>query len=198
ESGQIFEASCESRNLIIRIAFIDFLDPKNNYGESTFQPKWFRELKVSRGLGELAPTKLIIELADRTVKRPKGIAENVLVGLINLFPSRLIVLDMPEDIKTPFILERMELDLEARLMGEALILNRSVDLLYGDNIELNDLNEPLELRRNRVDNLEPTIKEGGVVNELMMDIVNRCDDEIIDGLDEYPSYCDFDRKIHID
>ncbi|GJY95928.1 hypothetical protein Tco_0512289 [Tanacetum coccineum] len=31
-----------------------------------------------------------------------------------------------------------------------------------------------------------------------MDIVNtRCDDEIIDGLDEYPSYCDFDRKIHI-
>ncbi|GJU08511.1 zf-CCHC domain-containing protein [Tanacetum coccineum] len=32
-----------------------------------------------------------------------------------------------------------------------------------------------------------------------MDIVKtRCDDEIIDGLDEYPSYCDFDRKIHID
>ncbi|GKC59775.1 hypothetical protein Tco_1087373 [Tanacetum coccineum] len=32
-----------------------------------------------------------------------------------------------------------------------------------------------------------------------MDIVKtRCDNEIIDGLDEYPSYCDFDRKIHID
>ncbi|GJY12073.1 lysophospholipid acyltransferase 1-like protein [Tanacetum coccineum] len=159
------------------------------------------------GLGELAPTKLIIELADRTVKRPKGIAENVLVGLINLFPSRLIVLDMPEDIKTPFILGRPFLsiahakidvfkrNITLKVRNDKVV---SVDLLYGDNIELNDLNEPLELRRNRVNDLEPIIKEGGVVNELMMDIVNRCDDEIIDGLDEYPSYCDFDRKIHID
>ncbi|GJV08513.1 hypothetical protein Tco_1346169 [Tanacetum coccineum] len=91
----------------------------------------------------------------------------------------------------------MELDLEARLMGEALILNRSLDPVYGDYIELNDLNEPLELRRNQVDDLEPTIKEGEVIDEPMMDIVKtRCDDEIIDGLDEYPilenmdAYCD--------
>ncbi|GJW59256.1 hypothetical protein Tco_0105987 [Tanacetum coccineum] len=95
--------------------------------------------------------------------------------------------------------ERMKLDLEARLMGEALILNRSLDPLYGDYIELNDLNEPLELRRNQVDDLELTIEEGEVVDEPLMDIVKtRCDNEIIDGLDEYPSYCDFDRKIHID
>ncbi|GJW71456.1 hypothetical protein Tco_0128373 [Tanacetum coccineum] len=33
-------------------------------------------------LGELAYTKLIVELADRTVKYPKGIAENVLVGIV--------------------------------------------------------------------------------------------------------------------
>nr|GEX16862.1 hypothetical protein [Tanacetum cinerariifolium] len=42
--------------------------------------------------------------------------------------------------------ERMEFDLEARLMGENFILNRSLDPLYGDNIKLNDLNVPLELR----------------------------------------------------
>ncbi|GKE26842.1 homeodomain-like protein [Tanacetum coccineum] len=33
------------------------------------------------GLGDLIPTKLIVELADRIVKRPKGIVENVLVEL---------------------------------------------------------------------------------------------------------------------
>ncbi|GJR75113.1 pyruvate dehydrogenase (acetyl-transferring) kinase, mitochondrial [Tanacetum coccineum] len=55
--------------------------------------------------------------------------------------------------------ERMDLDLKARIMGETLILNRSLDPLYGDYIELNDLNKPLELRRNRVDDLEPTIEE---------------------------------------
>ncbi|GKG29192.1 hypothetical protein Tco_0416557, partial [Tanacetum coccineum] len=43
--------------------------------------------------------------------------------------------------------ERMELDLEARLMGETLGLNRSLDLFLEDYIELNDLNEPFELRR---------------------------------------------------
>ncbi|GJX92843.1 hypothetical protein Tco_0347429 [Tanacetum coccineum] len=36
---------------------------------------------LNLGLGELAHTKLIVELADRTMKYPKGIAENVLVGI---------------------------------------------------------------------------------------------------------------------
>nr|GEY60856.1 hypothetical protein [Tanacetum cinerariifolium]GEY60860.1 hypothetical protein [Tanacetum cinerariifolium] len=35
----------------------------------------------------------------------------------------------------------------------------SLDPLYGDYIELNDLNVPLELRRDQVDDLMPTIKE---------------------------------------
>ncbi|GKC44588.1 hypothetical protein Tco_1062310 [Tanacetum coccineum] len=93
----------------------------------------------------------------------------------------------------------MELDLEYRLMGEALILNISLDALYGDYIELNDLNEPLELRRNQIVDLRPAIKEGEVVDEPMEELVKtRRDNEIIDGFDKYPSYCDFDRKIHID
>nr|GEX26868.1 hypothetical protein [Tanacetum cinerariifolium] len=51
----------------------------------------------------------------------------------------------------------------------------------------------VDLKRNQVDDLEPTIKEGEVINEPMMDIFKtRSDGEIIDGLDEYPSYCNFD------
>ncbi|GJZ17300.1 ribonuclease H-like domain-containing protein [Tanacetum coccineum] len=60
--------------------------------------------------------------------------------------------------------ERMELDLEVRLMGEALMLNRSLDPLYGDYIELNDLNEPLKLRRNHhfvvVENMDSYCDKG--------------------------------------
>ncbi|GJZ43517.1 hypothetical protein Tco_0590772 [Tanacetum coccineum] len=55
--------------------------------------------------------------------------------------------------------ERMELDLEARLMRETLVLNRSLYPLYGDYIELNDLNVPLELRRDQDDDLMPTIRK---------------------------------------
>ncbi|GKA53067.1 homeodomain-like protein [Tanacetum coccineum] len=94
--------------------------------------------------------------------------------------------------------ERMELDLEARLMGETLILNRSLDLLYGDYIELNDLNVPLELRRNQVDDLKPTIEEGKVVDKPMIEEVKtRNDDKMVSKISGYPIYCDFDDKIHI-
>ncbi|GKD98768.1 alpha/beta hydrolases superfamily protein, partial [Tanacetum coccineum] len=48
---------------------------------------------------------------------------------------------------------------KARLMGETLVLNRSLDPLYEDYIDLNDLNVPLELRRDKVDDLMPTIEE---------------------------------------
>ncbi|GKB21420.1 hypothetical protein Tco_0855343 [Tanacetum coccineum] len=37
---------------------------------------------LNLGLGELAHTKLTVELANRTVKHPKRIAENVLVGIV--------------------------------------------------------------------------------------------------------------------
>ncbi|GKE94980.1 ATP-dependent DNA helicase PIF1-like protein [Tanacetum coccineum] len=40
---------------------------------------------LNLGLGELAHTRLIVELAYRTVKYPKGIAENVLVEIGTIF-----------------------------------------------------------------------------------------------------------------
>ncbi|GKE63961.1 NUDIX hydrolase 6-like protein, partial [Tanacetum coccineum] len=62
---------------------------------------------LNLGLGELAHTKLTVELADRTVKHPKGIAENVLVEIGKFgFPEDFIILNMPEDVKVPLILGR--------------------------------------------------------------------------------------------
>ncbi|GJZ43439.1 retrovirus-related pol polyprotein from transposon TNT 1-94 [Tanacetum coccineum] len=58
-------------------------------------------------LGKLAHTKLTVKLVDRTVKYPKGIAENILVRICKFtFPVYFIILDMPEDIKVPLILGR--------------------------------------------------------------------------------------------
>ncbi|GJS56474.1 hypothetical protein Tco_0629836 [Tanacetum coccineum] len=162
---------------------------------------------LNLGLGKLAHTKLTVELADRTVKYPKGIAENMLVGIGKfVFPVDFIILDMLEDIKVPLILERpflstarakidvykrkitlrvgeeriiftsvkhasslikrvymlslrerMELDLEARLMGETLI------------------------RRNKDDGLMPTIEEGEVIEEF-----RTRDEELDTKIDDYP------------
>ncbi|GJU24641.1 NUDIX hydrolase 6-like protein [Tanacetum coccineum] len=62
---------------------------------------------LNLGLGELAHTKLTVELADRTVKYPKRIAKNVLVSIGKfVFPIDFIILDMLEDIKVPLNLGR--------------------------------------------------------------------------------------------
>ncbi|GJR53076.1 hypothetical protein Tco_1403597 [Tanacetum coccineum] len=120
---------------------------------------------LNLGLGKLAHTKLTVELADMTVKYRKGIAENVLITL-RIGEERIIfksVKPASSLIKRVHMLslrERMELDLEARLMGKTLVINRSLDPLNGDYIELNDLNEPFELRRNQGDDLIPIIEEG--------------------------------------
>nr|GEV85799.1 homeodomain-like protein [Tanacetum cinerariifolium] len=94
-------------------------------------------------------------------------------------------------IKRVYVLslrERMKLDLEARLMGETLILNKLLDPLYGDYIELNDLNVPLELKRDQVDNLIPTIEEGEVVDKPMIEEVKtRNDNKMVSKIFGYPS-----------
>ncbi|GJS66041.1 putative reverse transcriptase domain-containing protein [Tanacetum coccineum] len=174
---------------------------------------------LNLGLGELAHIKLTVELADMTMKYPKGIAKNVLVRIERPFLStarakidvykRKITLRVGEErivfisvkpaislIKRVYMLslrERMEFDLEARLMGETLVLNRSLDHFFEDYIELNDLNEPFELRRNQGDDLMPTIEEGEVIKEF-----RTRDDELDIEIDDYPSYCDYVKKIHID
>nr|GEY09425.1 hypothetical protein [Tanacetum cinerariifolium] len=61
-------------------------------------------------------------------------------------------------------------------------------------IELNDLNVPLELRRDKVDNLMPTIEEGKVVEEFR----SRNDARMVSEISRYPSDCDHDKKIRID
>ncbi|GKB90975.1 hypothetical protein Tco_0963247 [Tanacetum coccineum] len=89
--------------------------------------------------------------------------------------------------------ERMELDLEARLMGETLVLNRSLDPFFEDYIELNDINVPLELKRDQGDDLMPTIEEGEVVEEFRA----RNDARMVSKNFGCPSDYDHDKKIRI-
>ncbi|GJV41528.1 hypothetical protein Tco_1419968, partial [Tanacetum coccineum] len=93
-----FTLSCFINNTCFDNALVDFGASVGVMPLSTY---------LNLGLGELAHTRLTVELADRTMKYPKGIAENVLVGIGKFtFPLDFIILDMPEDIKVPLILGR--------------------------------------------------------------------------------------------
>ncbi|XP_075479313.1 uncharacterized protein LOC142520196 [Primulina tabacum] len=59
------------------------------------------------GLGEPKPTRMSLQLADRSVKYPRGLIEDVLVKVDKfIFPVDFVVLDMEEDIEMPLILGR--------------------------------------------------------------------------------------------
>nr|XP_028953960.1 uncharacterized protein LOC114822939 [Malus domestica] len=59
------------------------------------------------GEGELKPTSSIIQLADRSITYPRGVIEDVIVKVDNLYlPADFMVLDMDKDLTTPIILGR--------------------------------------------------------------------------------------------
>ncbi|CAH9125847.1 unnamed protein product [Cuscuta epithymum] len=60
---------------------------------------------IKLSLGELKPTRMSLQLADRSVKYPKGILEGVLVWVDKfIFHVDFVVMDMEDDPETPLIL----------------------------------------------------------------------------------------------
>ncbi|KAK5785721.1 hypothetical protein PVK06_040332 [Gossypium arboreum] len=65
--------------------------------------KLFKQL----GLGKPKQTRMSIQLADRTIRFPRGIIEDVLVKIDKfIFPDDFVVLDIEEDSNVPLILGR--------------------------------------------------------------------------------------------
>ena len=56
-------------------------------------------------LGELTPTNLTLQMADRSVVKPEGIIEDVLVEVGKfIFPVDFVVINMEEDKHVPLLL----------------------------------------------------------------------------------------------
>ncbi|XP_024022403.1 uncharacterized protein LOC112091896 [Morus notabilis] len=118
----------------------------------------FRKL----GLGEVTPTTISWQMADRSITYPWGIIEDVLVKVDKfIFPVDFVVLDMEEDQEIPIILGRPFL-----ATGRALIDVHSGNLTLRVNEEkaifniLNPKRSPQEkLTCNQVEELKSCIKE---------------------------------------
>ena len=68
-------------------------------------------------LGEITPTTVTLQMANRTLAKPEGIIEDVLVKVGNFFfPADFIILDMEEDSQVPLLLGRPFLATEAALI----------------------------------------------------------------------------------
>nr|GEU75568.1 reverse transcriptase domain-containing protein [Tanacetum cinerariifolium] len=90
-------------------------------------------------LPTLNDTKMVLELADRTISKPMGVAENVFVKVGKFFfPADFVILDFIADPRVPLILERPFLSTAHALIdvyeGEIILRHddQSLTLKCGD------------------------------------------------------------------
>nr|GEW11453.1 DNA-directed DNA polymerase [Tanacetum cinerariifolium] len=121
--------------------------------------------------GELTPTRMTLELADRSITRPKGVAEDVFVKVGKFhFPTDFVVVDFEADLRVPLILGRSFLR-----TGRALIdvYGEEITLRVNDKFVTFNLNQTMRYSLTYDDNF---------VNRL--DVIDiDCEDFVQDVLD---------------
>ena len=101
-------------------------------------------LSVCRKLnmGNLKVTNITLQMADRTVKYPKGILEDVPVRVGKFFmPVDFVVIDIDEDVHIPIILGRPFLHTAGAVID---VKNGSLTLTVGDDKVTFNLNSALK------------------------------------------------------
>nr|GFA45019.1 reverse transcriptase domain-containing protein [Tanacetum cinerariifolium] len=122
-------------------------------------------------LTELTPTRMTLELADRSITRPIGVAEDVFdkVGKFH-FPTDFVVVDFEADPRVPLILGRSFLRI-----GRALIS------VYGEKITLKVNDESITFNLNQTMRYSLTYDDTLVNRVDVIDIA--CKDFVQDVLD---------------
>nr|GEU95009.1 DNA-directed DNA polymerase [Tanacetum cinerariifolium] len=109
--------------------------------------------------GELTPTRMTLELADRSITCPKGVADDVFVKVGKFhFPTDFIVVDFEADPRVPLILGRSFLR-----TGRALID------VYGEEITLRVNDESITF------NLNQTMRYSSTYDDTSVNIVDVID-----------------------
>nr|GEW04146.1 reverse transcriptase domain-containing protein [Tanacetum cinerariifolium] len=122
-------------------------------------------------LPELTPTRMTLELADRSITRPKGVAEDVfvMVGKFH-FPTDFIVVDFEANPRVPLILGRSFLR-----TGRALID------VYGEKITLRVNDESITFNLNQTMRYSSTYDDTSMNRVDVIDIA--CEEFMHDVLD---------------
>nr|GEV71410.1 reverse transcriptase domain-containing protein [Tanacetum cinerariifolium] len=129
--------------------------------------------KLPEKLGdlELTPTRMTLELADRSITHPKGVGEDVFVKVGKFhFPTDFVVVDFEADPRVPLILGRSFLR-----TGHALID------VYGEEITLRVNDESVTYNLNQTMRYSLTYDDNSVNRVDVIDIA--CEEFVQDVLD---------------
>ncbi|GJU68777.1 putative nucleotidyltransferase, ribonuclease H [Tanacetum coccineum] len=93
-------------------------------------------------LGEPKRTNMSIQLADRSIKYPRGVVENMLVRVDKfIFPVDFVILDMEEDSNIPFILGQPFLATSQALID---VYNGKLTLRMGNDEVIFNINKTMK------------------------------------------------------
>nr|GEW77190.1 reverse transcriptase domain-containing protein [Tanacetum cinerariifolium] len=111
-------------------------------------------------LPELTPTRMTLELADRSITRPKGVDKvvSVKVGKFH-FPTDFVVVDIEADPRVPLILGR-----------SFLRTSRALTDVYGEKITLSVNDESVTFNRNQTMRYSLTYDDNSVNRVDVIDI----------------------------
>ena len=106
-------------------------------------------------LGELTPTTMTLQMADRIMSQPKGVLEDVLIKVGKfIFPMNFVVMDMEEDTQVPLLLGRPFLETRAALID---VKKGELTLKVGDEAVHFNLNQ--RPKQSDCENVETKIVE---------------------------------------
>ncbi|GJU57187.1 reverse transcriptase domain-containing protein [Tanacetum coccineum] len=135
------------------------------------------------GLGEPKPT-LSLELADRSVQYPQGIAEDVLIKIDKfILPIDFVILDMKEDFRIPIILGRPFLATAQAMID---VFNKKTTLRVGSEEVIFDVDQSMKKPCTKddecygIDDLDTVIQsttQEQLENDNLGDDINRPDYE---------------------
>ncbi|KAK8926051.1 hypothetical protein KSP39_PZI018317 [Platanthera zijinensis] len=128
-----FSIPCLFGNVLVKYALADLGANINLMPFSLF---------LRLGLGTPAPTNMRIQLADRSVRFPIGVVEDVLVRVDKFtFPVDFVILDIEEDANVPIILGRPFLATSRALID---VSNGQLLLRVGDDQVTFSINSSME------------------------------------------------------
>nr|GFA42061.1 reverse transcriptase domain-containing protein [Tanacetum cinerariifolium] len=120
----------------------------------------FELAKKKFSLPELTPTRMTLELADRSITCPKGVAEDIFVKVGKFyFPTNFVVVDFEADLRVPLIIGRSFLRI-----GRALID------VYGEEITLRVNDESVTFNLNQTMRYSSTYDDNSVNRVDVIDI----------------------------
>ncbi|GJV73688.1 putative nucleotidyltransferase, ribonuclease H [Tanacetum coccineum] len=139
-------------------------------------------------LGDLKPTRMCIELENKTTQFPKGITENVMVKINKfVFPVDFVILDMKEDHRNPIILGRPFLATTHAMIDA---FNKNISFEVGDEIIIFDLEKSMRFPPSDEDTCHSANIIDLSVIESIKEILPQNHDNLIEPiLDHLPEDC---------